>query len=180
MRRLATTIAAHPVTSRDDSIHIRPGEMLTWKGEMRDWRRVLVDWRGESYIISRAAWNTAMPHTNGAQVSAHAHLLNSDEKDYSAAATAARLGDSRRHKLIGAKAVEHDESSSQSVRDLMTAMERGDLSMQEVAEALTATEDDELRMFGALLGERQRAAMVPRATGLRALGLAASQPESRA
>jgi hypothetical protein len=159
---MGTTIAAKPVVSQEDRVHIGLGEMLRWHGEMRDWRRVLVDWRGDSYVISRAAWNTATPHVDGAQVSGHAHVTSSGGQEYSAAISPARRRQRGRKKAIAEKAVQDDDSSSDSIRNLLTAMERGALTMQEVAEALTAMHDEDLRRFGEVLAERQRAPMPTR------------------
>jgi hypothetical protein len=50
---------------------------------------------------------------------------------------------------------------SESVRELMAAMENGLMTMQQIAEAFAAMNDDELEQLGKLLRERHGQPMIP-------------------
>ena len=113
-----------------------------------------------SSMEQRYATDQRIPNEPGCRVS-----KLSSEHDDSTAATRVRRRDNRREKPAGANTIDDDkELPSQSMCDLLTAMQSGALTMQDVAEVLTAMQDHELRMFGALLADRECGPMSPRPT----------------
>lgn len=61
VRQLNCTVTAESVAASGVIEYIPRSEALVWRGQTRDWRRVKVEWRGELYLISRSAWESACP-----------------------------------------------------------------------------------------------------------------------
>jgi len=60
-RRVVSQTVAQRLSEPGTFISIPRGEVLTWSGaSLRDWRRVHVRYRNETWIISTAAWESAI------------------------------------------------------------------------------------------------------------------------
>jgi hypothetical protein len=61
VRQLNCTTTAESVAATGMIQYIPRQEALVWRCQGRDWRRVKVEWRGELYLISQCAWDSACP-----------------------------------------------------------------------------------------------------------------------
>ena len=61
-RVLQTNIAA--VKRTGETVSIPRDETVQFAGNLNDWRRVTIVWHSELHVISRSAWDHAMPLDN--------------------------------------------------------------------------------------------------------------------
>jgi hypothetical protein len=63
-RALQFSVAAQDAEQPDSRIVIPKHELVTWHSDLRDWRRVKISWNGHVYVVSRTAWDNALPGTS--------------------------------------------------------------------------------------------------------------------
>jgi hypothetical protein len=64
VRSLQFSVSAQEAEHTGGCVAIPRHELVTLHSELRDWRRVKITWNAHVYVVSRTAWDNAMPVTS--------------------------------------------------------------------------------------------------------------------